>query len=179
MASEFAYALTENDHLEANRLHFWANLRSLKALRSVSIIAGIYFLLAIGTNIFLGNIGLHDMLISALIALAATFAVLLICYGLGYLLLPRRSRKLFNQQKLLRLETSYQIADDAICYTNELIDAKLPLMIAHKWAENGQTFVVYLTDQSFVIFPKRSVPVETIEAMKAKLISLGISGKVI
>lgn len=180
MADEFPITLTEADNLHATRLHFWTTVRSIKAVRPYALIFVIYSAVLIWANYADGNpTNLKNILVAIAIALGGSLALMLACYGLGYLLLPRRSRKLFRQQKLLHLETVHHTTNQAICWSNDVSSVKLPYSMTEKWAENRNTFVIYLTDQSFLIFPKRVTPSEAIDAMKSNLGAAGISGRAI
>jgi YcxB-like protein len=175
---KFSVRYDEQNYLEANRLHFWSNVRSLKGLRSLAWLFGIYFVLGL-IVIILDEVAINggEILRISVIALAGGVAVLLFCYAFGYVMLPRRTRKLLAQQKLLHEDLHYDVTDEILNVTSPLSTTKLPYDRAHKWAEDSRVFLIYLSDNSFLYIPLESTKVSAINMIRASLVAAGISGR--
>jgi hypothetical protein len=178
MTYKFSLSHNEQNYLVANRLHFWATLRSKKTLRAIAIVAGLYFLLGIGAT-YLDNGQFTAIWVFSLfgIAIGASIAVLIVCYAIGYAFLPRRTRKLFEQQKLYHCDQNFEVTDDALLVSSTLFNTTLPYGHAYKWAENSKMFLLYHSEMTFQFFPKGEVPVEAIQAIKTKLVALDCPGQ--
>ena len=177
MNHQFAFTMTETTYLQANRLHFWFAVRNGKFLRVLGWIIPFYFALDIATN-YIDEVPLREMdwLKYGGMVVLCILAILL-CYGLGYLLLPRRARKLFAQQKLLHSVQNVEFTNEAIITFSDLSTTKLPYAMAHKWLENREIFLVYFSDSSFHFFPVRVVGSDAINAIRANLIAAGCPGR--
>jgi YcxB-like protein len=177
MTHKFSYQLIEPDYIAANRLNFWVWVKSKKALRFIAIVGVIYaglgaaFAFSDGMSLSAANI---VKIVG--IALLASIGVLTICSALGYAYLPRRTRKLMVQQKAHHLPIDYQIDADALAWKSELTDTRLPYNIAHKWAENGDIFLVYHSDMTFNVIAKGAAGKQAIDDLRDGLKKAGIKG---
>jgi membrane protein implicated in regulation of membrane protease activity len=96
---DFTY--TEADRLAANRLHARVLDRSLKAIRALVLLWAFYAVMAIGALAITGLTPTRFAL--ALVgSLAITLLVVAVIRTINAILLPRRSKRLFQQQKVLR-----------------------------------------------------------------------------
>ena len=177
MNHQFAFTMTEATYLQANRLHFWFSARNGKFLWVFGWIISVYFALDVATN-YIDEVPLREMdwLNYGGMVVFCILAILF-CYGLGYWLLPRQTRKLFAQQKLLHSVQNVMVTEEAIIISSDLTTTKLPYAMAHKWLENSEMFLVYLTDRSFHFFPVRVVDSDAIDAIRANLIAAGCPGR--
>jgi YcxB-like protein len=175
---KFSVRYDEQNYLAANRLHFWSNLRSLKSLRTVAWLFGLYFVLGLVMSI-LDEVKIDGWAILRLtiISLTASAAVLLFCYAFCYLNLARQTRKLLTQQKFMQEDLQYDASDALLSVTSVLSNTKLPYDMAHKWAENSRVFLIYLSDQSFLYVPKEQMHADAIDMIRKNLVAANISGK--
>ncbi len=177
MSEKFSFTLTQQQYLNANKLYFWSSLRSAKSARSLGWLTGLYFIVGMIVMYFEQQLlDAAEIFRIAAIAFAGAFVVLFVCYLVAYLMLPRRTRKLFAQQRLLHLPQNFEITDNAILLESELYNTKVPYDLVFKWAENSAVMAVYHSDQTFQIFPKDIVPASAIDAIRANLIVAGRPG---
>lgn len=180
MSYKFSVCYDEQNYLAANRLHFWSTAKSFKFLRALAWLVGVYFIL--GLSVMLINavpLSAKEILRITAIALAAGAAVLLFGYTLWYFMLPRRTRKLLAQQKLLHEVMQFDVNDEMVEIVSQLLTTKLPYDRVHKWAENSDVFLIYLSDQSFLYVPSEAAHTGAVNMIRANLIAAGISGKVL
>ena len=178
MSLRFSAALTEAAYFDANRLHFWENVRSKRALQGLAWIVAIYFVITLGVDFYLDHpIGVMEVLCEVLLALVVGAVALAGCYATAYALLRRRTRQLFDQQKTQQAMTEFEITDTALIYSNEFTSGTLPFALAHKWSEDSSVFLLYISDQSFHVFPKSTVADTAIDLMKANMALAGRPGR--
>jgi YcxB-like protein len=72
-----------------------------------------------------------------------------------WLFLPRRSAKLFQQQKSLRHEITYTWDAQNLRVENERGQGTIPWADYLKWRENERLFLLYQSDVLFNVLPKR------------------------
>ncbi len=138
--------LTWTDLLGANLLHirprrlarlFWTAVLSVWALLYFAT-----FLLAIQ--------GLYSPVIPVLGTIAiATFLLY------RYLLLPRRIRRIYQQQVDLQAPFSVQITPEALLFESEVGKSRRPWSDFVKWKENDDLLLLYYSDVLFTVLPKR------------------------
>jgi hypothetical protein len=178
MNYEFSILHNEQNYLAANRLHFWASVRSKKSLRTLAFIWIIYLALGLGIGFLeYGKLDGLQLIMILGISLTAGAAVLVPCYAIGYFSLGYRTRKLFAQQKLLHVKQDFKVTEEALLVSSELFNTTLPYGHAHKWAENSATFLVFHSDLTFQYFPKNEVPLDAIEMLRTKLIAANCPGR--
>lgn len=138
--------LTADDYLSASKLHSELNWKQ-SIIFSAMIVVGM-------AAYFLPLHGLAPSLVSgALIGgviggLGARFILL-------HLVMPRRARRIFAQQKSLHGEIDYQWDDDALTIKTERAQARMLWSDYIKWRENERLFVLYQSDIVFNLVPKR------------------------
>ncbi len=134
------------DYLHAQLLNM-SPARGLKAL--------IYFLLIFTGVIFLA--GFYDFenhafrfeLILPVLIPAGVYLLI------RYVLLPSRTRDLFNQQKELSAPFEMEISDDGLKFSNEYGYTQRPWANFAKWKEDGELLLLYFSDVVFTMIPKR------------------------
>jgi len=86
--------------------------------------------------------------------------VLLLC--LAYLpfwyfvVLPWRVRKLYVQRHDLQEQYEFSFDDEGISLSSSLLNQRFPWSHTRKWRESRELFLVYIADNMFKVFPKRS-----------------------
>ena len=78
--------------------------------------------------------------------------------GINHVLVPRRARKLFRQQKSLHAEASIGWSDEGFSDKSELTTSLHPWTHYRRWGENKAVLVMFLTDTQFNLVPKRHIP---------------------
>jgi hypothetical protein len=178
MTNTFTVTLTEKHHLEANRLHFWSGVKSKKFIWALLRLTVLYLAIAIAaTYLNRGSLNGANWIEIVLIGTVGGSAVLILCYIIGYATLSRRSKRLFEQQKMLHDPAEYSVSDHALHAKTKLSEIALPFGHALKWLENGNFFLIYHTDNSFQILPAEFVPTEMLGHIRAKLVAAGCPGR--
>jgi hypothetical protein len=70
-------------------------------------------------------------------------------------ILPRSTRKAFDQQKRFHVPTDFEFSATEFRATNEFGDIRLPLNGFVKWRENRDLAILYMNDRMYQIVPKR------------------------
>lgn len=151
-SANFSY--TEADHLAANRLHARVTLRSWKALRAVLLLWAFYAVLAIAVMAISGLTPVGFAL-----ALCGSLAVtLIVATGIratGALLLPRRSRRLFQQQKVLHGQMFAQWDAESIRFELPNGSTRYAWSDFLRWAEGPDGISLYQNEMLYNLLPKR------------------------
>lgn len=86
-----------------------------------------------------------------------------------YVIIPRRVRQIYSQNKEMAAPFEHQITPTALISTNQFGRGERPWNIFHKWKENDKIFLLYTTDVQFVLIPKRFCTPEQLEALRLRL----------
>ncbi len=143
--------LTAQDYLAANRLHGGLTRQFLV------FAAGI---LAFGVMPYVGGRRVDfipDVLTPVAVFVAFVLAVIL---GTRYLYLPRRTGRLYAQQKSMQRPFAMRWDEDNVYFDSEEYSARTPWSDFSKWREGKDIFMLYLSDVMFRIVPKRDFPDE-------------------
>jgi YcxB-like protein len=175
---KFSFELTDELYLQASRLNFWYAIKSAKAFKIWAIGISVYALMALAVLYFFdGDYGFSDVLEISIIAALAWLAITFCFAAISYFLLPRQSRKLLAQQKILQGIHCYEVSEDQIIFSNYQGNSRLAYDMAHKWAENSTVFLVYHSDRTFQILAKNAIPPAAIDLVRTKLIAAGRPGQ--
>jgi hypothetical protein len=178
VSNTFTVTLTEKHHLDANRLHFWNGVKSKQFIWALLRLTVLYLAVAIAaTYLSRGSLNDANWVEIGLIGSVGGPAVLVLCYVIGYATLPRRSNRLFEQQKILHYPAEYSVSDHALHTKNNISEMSLPFGHALKWLENENFFLVYHTENSFQIIPTEFVPTAMLRDIRAKLVAAGCPGR--
>ncbi|HEY8699113.1 MAG TPA: YcxB family protein [Rhizomicrobium sp.] len=139
--------LTPEDYLMANRLHSrWVKQVAIFLVGAVVICAIPYF-----------NNGIvyfdSDVLLPVAIYIGF---VTLVFAGSRYFYLPRRTRRLYWQQKSMQRPFAMSWDEGFVSLQSEEYSARSPWSDYSKWREGEQIFMLYLSDIMFRIVPKRA-----------------------
>jgi hypothetical protein len=93
--------------------------------------------------------------------------------GLGFLLLPRRARKLFRQQRTLHHEMSFSWSDGGSEWRRGSSVTDTPWADYHRWMETPETFLLYVNDILFHFVPKRALDSVQADDLRATLAAQG------
>jgi hypothetical protein len=85
---------------------------------------------------------------------AALFAGILL---FGYILLPRRARVLYNQQRELHEPMQIEITPDTIRFHSSFGSSTRPWGSFLKWAETPHNFLLYQSDALLNVIPKKAL----------------------
>ena len=172
---KFAGQLQWTDYLNSQLLHMKPN-KTLRTINSVSFsvmglasLWGFYilYLFAIGEW--------HSSLDSILMIFLfpAIFAIVIPLYR--FVLLPKLTKKIFNQQKELQAPFEMEFTDTNLVVSNEFGNAIRPWKNFIKWKENEELIILYHSDVMFTIIPKRLLTdLQQLETIKSYITKNGI-----
>lgn len=83
-----------------------------------------------------------------------------------FVLLPRRWRRLYRQQKTAGLPTEILVTSEGFRSKSELGEVTIPWSYMHKWRRGRHAVLLYHSDVLFNILPKRVMPAEEVEALE-------------
>ncbi|MBN2499456.1 MAG: YcxB family protein [Anaerolineales bacterium] len=155
------------DYLNAQKLHM---RKSNLPFALLGIALFFFVLLNLTMMLFYGT---GEYTTYMLIVLIPAGAVLLF----RYVLLPRRIRKIFAQQKELHAPIEMELTADALLTSSQYGQAERPWSIFVRWNEDDNVLVIYHSDAMFTILPKRYFSPEQIEEAKAYLQVNQVSAK--
>jgi hypothetical protein len=159
---------TAEDYVAASRLHARASYLSKRALRPLLILWLIYSALAL---VIIHDWSVRTIALSVGGAALVTIGVALGIVILNAFILPRRSRRLFAQQRALHAE--FTIAWDADSFSLEATTGSG----RHGWgdfiraAENREIILLFQSDMLFNMLPKRALSDAQIADIRAALIA--------
>lgn len=176
MPGEVRFTPTQNDYVAAPRLHYRKQVLARKFWGRLTLVT---FGIAIASALALSIFGVEFLEVVPIALFGATgggIGLLIIVVG-NYLLLPRRSRRLFRQQRSLHRETTF--AWDAIsgCWSSDNGNSRTKWSDYHAWAEGSATILLYLNDQLFQFLPLRVFAQDQLEDLRATLCAAGVPPK--
>jgi hypothetical protein len=172
MAGEVSIELVEQDYIDANRAWMLLYLRRPRIL-------GRYALLLASVAVFLaalewtGGGGLRGVIRLAAFAVAGGGTGLLLCHGLGYLLLPRRARRIFRQTASLGKPYHYRWSEQGIDYRSEGDNGHRAWVDFYRWCDSTKVLLLMLNEQLFYIIPRRALTAAQAEDLRATVAAHG------
>lgn len=157
MSREVTFTPEESDYIAAGRAWFLEALRRRRTfcVFAVAIVAGI------GLAAFFAPtspLSLDDF--PALIAWALYPPMLMIVlYVITYALIPRRTRRLWKQQKTLQGPVTFRWSDQGLEMIAPKGQSKLDWTDIHKGFANGRMFIFYLHDRAYYYVPRAALSV--------------------
>ncbi|WP_447727904.1 YcxB family protein [Sphingomonas koreensis] len=166
MHGPIRFNLTADDYVAAMRLHmtraFYRNkLIKLAVIMGLLYAALVFFILGQWTWLYVG------------IAVAAgTIAATVIMLGIAaanHLLLPRRSRRIYTQQKSLHDEFEFSWDEAGFDLSTQSARSRHPWADFRHWAEGPDGIIVYQSDALFNMLPKRAFSEDTLADIRERL----------
>lgn len=165
VAGEVNYHPDAADYVAASRAAWMRSVRRRRFVMSVAWLA--LFAVAVGVTIGWFDRGGFDMLGYPLMTLGLFAAWMLLCIGFGWLLLPRRARRLFRQQKSLDQDHLVTWNDAGISYRTPKAVSDLAWSDYHGWYEGRAVFLFMLNDQLHHFVLKRAMTEDQIADLRA------------
>lgn len=155
--------LTLQDYLHAQSLHarrvWWVQL--LVVLAALPLIGGY-------VSVMVPDIAAHGWVnLGYYLWLPVVIVLALLLYY--FVALPRRVRRLFEQQKALSAPFEHEITPDGLVSSNQYGRSTRPWAHFLKWKESRDILLLYVSDLQFVLIPKRFCTAEQLEALRAQL----------
>jgi hypothetical protein len=85
-------------------------------------------------------------------------------------LLPWNARRVFFQQKESASPFEHEITETAFNSSGQYGSATRPWVNFHKWKEDKDLLMLYLSDVMFIVIPKRFCTPEQVDAIRARLV---------
>ena len=166
MAGEVCIELVERDYVDANRAWMLRTLRRPGTLvRYALLIGGLAAFLSVLE--WTGDGGWRGIADSVALALVGGGGALLVGHGLGFLLVPRRVRRIFRQTASLGKPWHYAWSDAGLGYRSDGEIGFLPWTDFYRWIEGSRGFLLMLNEQVFYIIPRRALTTAQAEDLRA------------
>ena len=136
------------DYLNSQLLHMQ---RSKLERIIINVLLLVFVFVTIGGLLFVA-IGQSELQISSFIPMILIVAIFPLY---RYVMLPRRVKQIFIQQKELSSPFEIEITDVGMNFSNEYGNSTRPWRNFTKWKENKELLVLYHSDVMFSIIPKR------------------------
>ncbi|MDH4746311.1 YcxB family protein [Sphingomonas sp. CBMAI 2297] len=164
------YVLDADAQIAAARANLWRYLRSSRAWIRMGI--GLLVMLAIGAvlGVAIGEDPLWWMLV-----FAAEMAVLFpLIYGLLYLFLPRRIRRLVAQSAIWRRPVEVTWSTAGMSARSPHGETELAWTDYHGWYAARSGFLLYFNDQQYQVVPASALAAGQAQALRAILEASGL-----
>ena len=165
MAGEITFTPSEQDYADANRDSFLAQLRRPRPwVRSAAIVL---LLAAVGAALAYIDGDTDAMGTTAAgFALLGLSGILLICLSV-YLRLPRRTRRLYRQHKLLHKPWTYGWSEAGLSVETANGRAIYPWPDFHRRLVGRRTVLLFLNEQAFFFLPRRLLDESAVEELRS------------
>jgi hypothetical protein len=144
----FTCQLTPDDYILATRLQLGRTRPFLKILFWVIAFPAVGFGLFLAVNDALKG---HPDWMTLLVPLAVGYLPLY-----WYVLLPRRIRKIFRQQKALQVPATIEISASDFKATSSMGMFQMPLTNFHKWMLSKNMILLFHSDAALHMLPRRA-----------------------
>jgi len=154
MATNFQ--ATEADLVAGYRLHFLDSIKRKRALRAFVVVAVVCALVSTWL-LWSDDIG---PIVAALVGLVYGFGLLAIILVINFLMLPRRVRRIFAQQKSLHGETHVEWSDAGISFRSAHGHSTLEWSDYVRLVEGRDMILLMQSDALFNFIPKSALTAE-------------------
>ena len=172
MSGMIGFTPDPDDYVAACRANFLAAWRRPSALKRYAIGIGVTAVLG-GAFGWFAEREIVPALIVATGAGLYMALLLLVILGLTFLLLPRRARKLFAQQRSIHRRFEYRWSEDGLESSSDLGSVTRAWSDFHGWRRAPSTFLLYHNAQMFEFLPIRVMTGEQAEDLHATLARFG------
>lgn len=152
---EVTFTPTAGDYVAVQRAMFVAQLRSRRFVRWAALLLGIALLAIFALMLAMGERPLGALL-TALGGMAGGVGGLAACLGINRLLLPRRARRLFAQQRTLHHEHRTVFDASGFRQTSVRADIALPWGELLHWHLGREVLLLYGNDLLAYFLPVRA-----------------------
>jgi hypothetical protein len=160
MAGQARFRPDATDYVAATRAAWLDSLWSRRFAVRIALIVAIAT--AVGTVIFAQDADFGTMVSAIAVIGAGVLAWLAAVLGLSFLLIPRRSRKLFQQQRTLARDFDVEWTDQHLAFQSDISSSTIAWPDYYKWREGRDTFLFYLNERLNHFLPKRALTPEQI-----------------
>lgn len=153
MAGEATVRLSERDYVDANRELLRGTLIAWRKLPDHGVTIAVCASVGVFVSLSEGSDPTANMLLFALLGMAG----MILFYGVCYLTVPGRTRRLFQQQAGLQVPIHYAWSDAGFGYSSEHASANFAWRDYYRWSEGRHGFMVFLNEQIFYLVPRHAL----------------------
>jgi hypothetical protein len=173
MTGSVTFTPVETDYIaavRANYLHrlaarrFWVRA-ALAIACAVAVLAGVVF-------VFDGD--RNAVMVASLSGGIGGAIGLLVCIGIAFAMLPRRTARLFRQQRTIHQRFDYSWTDYGLSFRSDTASGETPWSDFRGWRETGPAFLIYMNDSLFQFLPRRALTPEAADDLRATLEQSGL-----
>ena len=172
MAGEVRIELIEQDHIDANRAWMLRYLRQPRTIARFALLLAAPAIVLAALEWIEGG-GPAGIIQVAAIAAAATGGGLLLCLGLGYLLIPRRARRLFRQSATAGKPYLYAWSDQGLSFRSETESGTRAWRDFYRWGDSSRGVLLLLNERLFYVIPRRALTAAQAEDLWATVAAHG------
>lgn len=148
--------IREEDYMAANMLH---GGRSLAAIMVLGLILG-----GMGVLLYVTSKGQNSQ------TMLLGFALVAIPCLQRFVLLPRRLKNIYRQQKDLQRPFAFDWTEAGYTLESDHGNSRVPWSDVVRWREGEQVFIIYRSDVLFNLVPKRDLGAAELDRLRAVLI---------
>jgi hypothetical protein len=168
------FTLTPEEFLQAMRLHHTLSLKGRRFALGLGWIAFVLAVVAVVLALTTRSGPVRGMEYG-LLMIGASFAALAVQIAINRVVfIPRASHRQFNQLRALKAPTKYEVQPLVIAVTTLNGFANIPTEDLVKWAEDRHVLMLYRTDRSFNVIPRRAMDGGFHDALIAELARAGV-----
>lgn len=164
---------TAEDMIAVQRAVFLRSLKRPEFRRRMTMLCGAAFLICFLLGLALGDVP-ASAAGTALIGTAFGVGLLAIMIGGHWLLLPRRARRWFAQQKTLHHEQEISWSTEGLRQRSTRADSFYPWAEFHGWQITRDMVLVYATELMVYFVPTRALDDGKVAEMRAILLTAGL-----
>lgn len=153
MTGSVTFTPSKADYIAATRVHLMRQLTSRRFIVRMTIF-GLGLWIAVTLLGFVLDGELLGAAVIGLLSVMSGFAALGILIGGNILLLPRRSGRLYDQQKSLHRQTEFSWDETGTRWMSEAGDSRYPWDDYHRWTVTKNMVLLYLNDHFMHFIPR-------------------------
>lgn len=172
MSGRISFTPDADDYVAACRANFLVAWRRPLVLRRFAIVVSVFTVLGAAFGWYTEREIVPTLIVAAGAGLYAALLLSLIM-GITLLLLPRRTRKLFAQQRSIHRRFDYGWSDEGLEASSDLGNIRRGWDEFHGWRRVPSAFLIYHNTQMFEFLPLRAMTGEQAEDLRATMIRSG------
>jgi len=173
LTNEATFTPCAQDFVDVTRARFVRAVLGRRFAVRLAVLILITPIAVIGIFMPLGMAGPDAAYGAVLGSLGGVIALFVIILGM-YILIPRRARRTFQQQKTAHAEMTVRWSTDALTLVTPFGETRYPWANLHGWAESTDTVLVLASDTVSYFIPKRALSNSSLVHVRATLSASGL-----
>ncbi len=171
---EVTFTPVAQDYVAMQRAVFARSLRSrrflgrMAGLLTFAFVAGMVVLFVLEGDVTIASVAAIGT------GIAGGFAMVAIIIGGGWLLIPRRARRLFAQQRSLHHEMRLTLTPEGLKLATVRADSLYPWHELHGWQVSRDVLLIFSNDLVAYYIPRRAMSDEQLTQAVAILTAAGV-----